>query len=253
MAAAAAESPLLDLSAKGDDTTLEDVSLDLSADDNATLDLSLDLSADDNAALDLSLDLSADDNAALDLSLDLSADDNASLDTVPDDDVDLSELARQAADQLVADVEKGSADNPPAEQDSVLMTLGDEAMQAKILQERQLQERVETTATDLVPPPEPPPLAQAAAQNSVLSAAEIQLTMGAWLGFHDGDTPIMARLAVHDREQGSYIFVNRQGIKLRQLSTDELTTLIDQGQVELLETRSNFREAVRRARDNQDD
>jgi Protein of unknown function (DUF1631) len=252
-AAAAAESPLLDLSAKGDDTTLEDVSLDLSADDNATLDLSLDLSADDNAALDLSLDLSADDNAALDLSLDLSADDNASLDTVPDDDVDLSELARQAADQLVADVETGSADNPPAEQDSVLMTLGDEAMQAKILQERQLQERVETTATDLVPPPEPPPLAQAAAHNSVLSAAEIQLTMGAWLGFHDGDTPIMARLAVHDREQGSYIFVNRQGIKLRQLSTDELTTLIDQGQVELLETRSNFREAVRRARDNQDD
>jgi hypothetical protein len=133
------------------------------------------------------------------------------------------------------------------------MTLGDEAMQAKILQERQLQERVETTATELVPPPEPPPQPRTPAQTSGLSATDIQLTMGAWLGFHDGDTPIMARLAVHDREQGSYIFVNRQGIKLRQLSTDELTSLIDQGQVELLETRSNFREAVRRARNEQDD
>lgn len=219
-AAAAAESPLLDLSSKDDDATLEELSLDLSAEDDDTLDLS----AKDSATLDLALDLSAEDNATLDLSPDLSAQDSGTLDTAP-----------------------------AAEEPSILLTLGDEAMQAKILQERQLQERVETTATDLVPPPEPPPQAQTPAQTTVLSGADIQLTMGAWLGFHDGDTPIMARLAVHDREQGSYIFVNRQGIKLRQLSTDELTSLIDQGQVELLETRSNFREAVRRARNEQDD
>ena len=219
-AAATAESPLLDLSTKDDDATLEELSLDLSAEDDDTLDLS----AKDSATLDLSLDLSAEDNATQDLSPDLSAQDNGTLDTAP-----------------------------AAEEPSILLTLGDEAMQAKILQERQLQERVETTATDLVPPPEPPPQPRNPAQTSGLSAADIQLTMGAWLGFHDGDTPIMARLAVHDREQGSYIFVNRQGIKLRQLSTDELTRLIDQGQVELLETRSNFREAVRRARNEQDD
>ena len=219
-AAATAESPLLDLSTKHDDATLEELSLDLSAEDDDTLDLS----AKDSATLDLSLDLSAEDNATQDLSPDLSAQDNGTLDTAP-----------------------------AAEEPSILLTLGDEAMQAKILQERQLQERVETTATDLVPPPEPPPQPRNPAQTSGLSAADIQLTMGAWLGFHDGDTPIMARLAVHDREQGSYIFVNRQGIKLRQLSTDELTRLIDQGQVELLETRSNFREAVRRARNEQDD
>ena len=41
--------------------------------------------------------------------------------------------------------------------------------------------------------------------------------MGAWLGFHDGETPLMAKLAVHDPGSDTYIFVNRQGIKMREI------------------------------------
>ena len=58
---------------------------------------------------------------------------------------------------------------------------------------------------------------------------------------------------MHDREQGNFIFVNREGIKLRQLSSEALASLIDLGQVDILETRSNFRDAVRRARNAQNE
>jgi hypothetical protein len=77
---------------------------------------------------------------------------------------------------------------------------------------------------------------------------EINLSMGTWLGFHDGDTPLMAKLAVHDTEQDSFIFVNREGIKIRSLNKRELFSLINNNLVEILEARSNFREQVTRAR-----
>ena len=82
--------------------------------------------------------------------------------------------------------------------------------------------------------PEPPPEKE----------ADIQLPMGSWLGFHDGDTPLMAKLAVHDREQDCYIFVNREGIKMRSLNKQELVHLIDNNQVDILEARSNFKDEV---------
>ena len=81
--------------------------------------------------------------------------------------------------------------------------------------------------------------------------AEIQLTMGSWLGFHDGDTPLMAKLAVHDREQDCYIFVNREGIKMRSLNKKELLNLIEKNLVDILEARSNFREEVTQAKKEQ--
>lgn len=81
---------------------------------------------------------------------------------------------------------------------------------------------------------------------------EIIIPMGTWLGFHDGDAPLMAKLAVHDLEQDSYIFVNRQGIKMRSLNMLELMTLMDNDQVEILEARSNFRSEVTRVK-KQDD
>ena len=81
----------------------------------------------------------------------------------------------------------------------------------------------------------------------------LDLPMGAWLGFHDGDTPLLAKLAVHDREQDHYIFVNREGIKMRQLSRHELLQLMDAGQVDILEASSNFRDRVTRARDQSDE
>ena len=78
--------------------------------------------------------------------------------------------------------------------------------------------------------------------------AAIDLPMGTWLGFHDGDTPLLAKLAVHDRENNHYIFVNRSGIKLRQLSEEELATLMHRGLVDILETRSNFRDEISRVK-----
>lgn len=80
----------------------------------------------------------------------------------------------------------------------------------------------------------------------------INLPMGAWLGFHDGETPLMARLAVHDPEADFYIFVNRQGVKMREVSRQELLSLIDRGLVDILETHSNFRSEVTEVRKNLD-
>lgn len=80
----------------------------------------------------------------------------------------------------------------------------------------------------------------------------INLPMGAWLGFHDGEMPLMARLAVYDTEGDFYIFVNRKGVKMRQVSRLELLELIDNGMVDILETMSKFREEVTEVRKNLD-
>ncbi len=80
----------------------------------------------------------------------------------------------------------------------------------------------------------------------------VDLPMGAWLGFHDGDTPLMARLAVYDLEDDYYIFVNRQGVKMRQVNRLALLKLIDDGLVDILETKSNFRDEVTEVRKNLD-
>lgn len=74
------------------------------------------------------------------------------------------------------------------------------------------------------------------------------LPMGAWLGFHDGEAPLLARLAAHDRQADTYLFVNRMGIKLRELHKDELLALVQRGDAEVLEARATFREAVNRLR-----
>ncbi len=73
--------------------------------------------------------------------------------------------------------------------------------------------------------------------------------MGAWLGFHDGETPMMAKLAVYDPRRDNYILVNRKGIAMREISGAELVSLMDQGLVDILETRSRFRDEVERARE----
>jgi len=77
--------------------------------------------------------------------------------------------------------------------------------------------------------------------------SEIDVPMGAWLGFHDGEMPMMAKLAVYDPRRDNYIFVNRKGIALRELSSSELGALMDQGLVDILEMHSYFRDEVRRA------
>ena len=73
-----------------------------------------------------------------------------------------------------------------------------------------------------------------------------QLPTGVWLGFHDGDSPLLARLAAHDRERDCYIFVNRNGIRLRELNKRELRALMDRGLIDVLESKSSFREEISR-------
>lgn len=88
---------------------------------------------------------------------------------------------------------------------------------------------------------EPPPQAPAQLVSD--------LPMGAWLGFHDGATPLLAKVAVHDKARDMYVFVNREGLKMREISRLDLLALMEQGQVDILETRSSFRTQVNRARD----
>jgi hypothetical protein len=77
---------------------------------------------------------------------------------------------------------------------------------------------------------------------------ELNLPMGAWLAFRDGDKPLMAKLAVHDREHDNYIFVNREGIKMLQLSKEVLRQMMDDGLVDVVQETSSFRDTVDLAR-----
>jgi len=88
-------------------------------------------------------------------------------------------------------------------------------------------------------PGEPAPVAD--------TNVEPDLPMGTWLGFHDGDKPLMAKLAVHDREKDNYIFVNRKGIKILQLSKEVLLQMMDDGLIDILQTSSTFRDKVTQA------
>ncbi|WP_075998885.1 DUF1631 family protein [Pseudohalioglobus lutimaris] len=75
-----------------------------------------------------------------------------------------------------------------------------------------------------------------------------ELPMGTWLGFHDLDPPLLAKLAMHDKVRRLLIFVNRKGIELRRLPEEEYLALLQEGQVDILEAKTNFREQVEMAR-----
>lgn len=80
------------------------------------------------------------------------------------------------------------------------------------------------------------------------TVVKLQIPMGTWIGFHDRDPPLMARVAVRDMEKDSYIFTNREGIKLRELTVAQLMALIDRDMVDILERKSNFRETISQMR-----
>jgi hypothetical protein len=75
-----------------------------------------------------------------------------------------------------------------------------------------------------------------------------ELPLGTWLGFHDVDPPLLAKLALHDKVRRLLIFVNRKGVELRRLGEEEYFSLISDGQVDIMEASNNFREQVERAR-----
>ena len=73
---------------------------------------------------------------------------------------------------------------------------------------------------------------------------QLQIPIGTWLGFHDREPPIMARVAVRDLDKDSYIFTNREGIKLRELTVPQLVTLIERDMVDILERKTSFRDTL---------
>ena len=80
-----------------------------------------------------------------------------------------------------------------------------------------------------------------------LDDSELSLPSGTWLGFRDGEEAVIARLAVYDRQRNYYIFVDRHGVKIRQVSSRELLLLFARGVTDILESRPTFRDEVRRA------
>ena len=78
-------------------------------------------------------------------------------------------------------------------------------------------------------------------RNTVL---QLQIPIGTWLGFHDREPPIMAKAAVRDLDKDSYIFTNRDGIKLRELTVPQLVTLIERDMVDILERKTSFRDTL---------
>ena len=73
---------------------------------------------------------------------------------------------------------------------------------------------------------------------------KLQIPMGTWLGFHDRDPPLMAKIVACDLENNSYIFTNREGIKMRELTVPQLVALIDRDMVDILERKTNLRETA---------
>ena len=96
----------------------------------------------------------------------------------------------------------------------------------------------------------PPPSVDSPYESNTV--VKLQIPMGTWMGFHDRDPPLMAKVAVRDLEKDSYIFTNREGIKLRELTVPQLVALIDRDMVDILERKTNFRDAVNQMRTDQE-
>ena len=108
------------------------------------------------------------------------------------------------------------------------------------------------------PIPEPAPIPGPAAEpgsppaqgkDTHAEGLAADLPIGAWLGFHDGETPLLAKVALHDPTSDMYVFVNREGVKIREISRTQLLELMQQDLVDIIETRSSFRNQVSHIRD----
>ena len=130
-----------------------------------------------------------------------------------------------------------------AEQDAVTLASEREAAAQRL---REAEQRAHSQSKAL-------PAGQSESDDRTLSAdqpfdtktvLQLQIPIGTWLGFHDREPPIMARVAVRDLNKDSYIFTNREGIKLRELTVPQLGTLIERDMVDVLERKTSFREML---------
>lgn len=130
-----------------------------------------------------------------------------------------------------------------AEQDEVTLASEREAAAQRLLEAEQRARRQSEAL----------PASQSASGDRTLSTdrpfdantvLQLQIPIGTWLGFHDREPPIMARVAVRDLDKDSYIFTSREGIKLRELTVPQLVTLIERDMVDILERKTSFRETL---------
>lgn len=158
------------------------------------------------------------------------------------------QLAREEAERLQKEQIEAEKQQLEDQEAALLQHEWDEAQ--RVQRERMEAEQAPTPPSNI----EAVTTATDSSSTAAIAAArspqqnQFELPMGAWLGFHDGDTPLLAKLAVHDREQDNYIFVNRSGIKMRELNRAELLALVEKGLVEILESRSHFRDEVTRVK-----
>ena len=148
-------------------------------------------------------------------------------------------LAQQQASQA----EAGAKQSQIAEQEAAERT-NEREVAAQKLREAEQRARVQADAL---------PISQVEDGDRALSAEQpfetntvlqLQIPIGTWLGFHDREPPIMARVAVRDLDKDSYIFTNREGIKLRELTVPQLVTLIERDMVDILERKTSFRDTL---------
>lgn len=74
---------------------------------------------------------------------------------------------------------------------------------------------------------------------SLTDAASISpVPMGTWLAFHDQDLPTLARLAMYDTADETFMLGNKSGILVRKIGKSELDALIESGLVQRVEFQS---------------
>ena len=99
----------------------------------------------------------------------------------------------------------------------------------------QAQAAVEETTTKQFEASTPGTDASSGSDRLTDAASISPVPMGSWLAFHDQDTPTLARLAMYDTANESFMLGNKNGILVRKIEKSELSALIESGLVQLVQ------------------
>ena len=138
-------------------------------------------------------------------------------------------------------VDYASTHGDPTHDDPTSLSKDD--MESKVEDEPKNSENTEPGSSALnINKYHPPRLTEPSYESNTV--VKLQIPMGTWLGFHDRDPPLMAKIVACDLEKNSYIFTHREGIKMRELTVPQLVALIDRDMVDILERKTNLRETA---------
>lgn len=154
------------------------------------------------------------------------------------------ERAKAAAEAAAAQAEAEARAREAREAAAAEARAKETAAQAQQAAAQQASEPTESHTQVRAPHQDPGAMPATEAPYESNTVVKLQLPMGTWMGFHDREPPMMARVAVRDLEKDSYIFTNRDGIKLRELTVAQLIGLIERDMVDILERKTNFRDTI---------